>query len=324
MLLGATGTIGQSVAHTLVTDGYDVTCILRKMGRGSRAQHKPETSKLLLGTKVRFANFSDPASILNDGFCAQKYSVLISCMASRSGAPNDAWAVDFQAHVDALECARLAGVEHMILISALCVQKPKLAFQLAKLKFETFLINSGVPYTIVRPTAFFKSLSGQVERVRNGKPYLLFGDGQRTACKPISTRDLARYVVNCLEDRARLNSVLPIGGPGPPITPLEQGEELFKLANRPSRYRRVPIAVLNSIVNSLEALNRVVPTLDEKIEFARIVRYYATNSMLVINPTTGQYDAEATPSFGSDTLFDHYAKLINTGTSDDHGDHALF
>ena len=46
----------------------------------------------------------------------------------------------------------------------------------------------------MRPTAFFKSLSGQVERVRGGRPFLLFGDGTLTACKPISDADLAAGV----------------------------------------------------------------------------------------------------------------------------------
>jgi divinyl chlorophyllide a 8-vinyl-reductase len=52
-----------------------------------------------------------------------------------------------------------------VLLSAICVQKPELAFQHAKLAFERALIDSGLAYTIVRPTAFFKSLSGQVDRV---------------------------------------------------------------------------------------------------------------------------------------------------------------
>ena len=34
-------------------------------------------------------------------------------------------------------------------------------------------------YSIVRPTAFFKSGAGQVKQsCRSGKPYVMFGDGQ--------------------------------------------------------------------------------------------------------------------------------------------------
>jgi divinyl chlorophyllide a 8-vinyl-reductase len=62
----------------------------------------------------------------------------------------------------------------------------------------------------------------------------------------------------------------------------------------------------------------------DKAEFARIGRYYATQSMLLLNPQTGLYDADATPSFGRETLFDHYARLIRDGTRDDRGEHAVF
>jgi divinyl chlorophyllide a 8-vinyl-reductase len=61
----------------------------------------------------------------------------------------------------------------------------------------------------VRPTAFFKSLSGQIARVRAGKPFLLFGDGTLTACKPISDDDLGRFIAACLTDPEKANRVLP-------------------------------------------------------------------------------------------------------------------
>lgn len=52
-------------------------------------------------------------------------------MASRSGMPRDGWAVDHRAHLDMLDAARATGVSHMILLSAICVQKPLLAFEAA-------------------------------------------------------------------------------------------------------------------------------------------------------------------------------------------------
>ena len=57
------------------------------------------------------------------------------------------------------------------------MQKPLLGFQQAKLAFEAELQASALTWSIVRPTAFFKSLSGQIARVQAGKPFLLFGNG---------------------------------------------------------------------------------------------------------------------------------------------------
>lgn len=273
---------------------------------------------------MRFGEVSDPGSLAGDGFRGERFDVLVSCMASRTGAPKDAWAIDYQAHVNALAAAQKAGVAQMVLVSAICVQKPVLAFQHAKLAFEKRLIESGMTYTIVRPTAFFKSLSGQIERLKRGKPFLVFGDGTLTACKPISDRDLAVFAADCIEDGSRRNSILPIGGPGEAVTPRQQGEQLFALLKRAPRYRRVPLALLDGIIGVLGLLGRAVPALADKAELARIGRYYATESMLVLDPQTGLYDAARTPSTGTESLFDFYARLVNRGAAPERGDHAVF
>jgi divinyl chlorophyllide a 8-vinyl-reductase len=277
-----------------------------------------------VGAAVRFGHVTDPASLARDGFRGERFDTLVSCLASRTGAPSDAWAIDHEAQLNVLVAAKAAGVGHVVLLSAICVQKPLLAFQQAKLAFERALIGSGLDYTIVRPTAFFKSLSGQVARVRRGKPWLLFGDGALTACKPISDDDLACYLSECVEQEGRRNRVLPIGGPGQAINPKQQGEALFALLGRTPHFTHVPVALLDAIVWSLALLGRVVPSLKDKAELARIGRYYATESMLVLDPASGRYDAAATPSTGSDTLFDYYGRLLRGEAELERGDHAVF
>jgi divinyl chlorophyllide a 8-vinyl-reductase len=316
LVLGATGTIGKATVRALHARGHDVVCFVRP-GRD-------RTPGMLAGATVRFGEATDPASLARDGFCGERFDALVSCIASRNGAPKDAWAVDYQANAHALSAAKAAGVGHFVLLSAICVQKPLLAFQQAKLAFERELQDAGLTYSIVRPTAFFKSLSGQIARVRSGKPYLVFGDGKQTACKPISDADLGAYLAACIDDPARCNRVLPIGGPGPAITPREQGEMLFALLGREPRFALVPIAIMDAIIWTLSGLGALFPPLRDKAELARIGRYYATESMLVLDPKTGRYDADATPATGEDTLFDHYARLVAGDASDERGEHSVF
>ena len=274
--------------------------------------------------ELRLGDVRDPASLARDGFRGENFDALVSCLASRTGAPKDAWTIDHQAHMDALSSARQAGVLHVVLLSAICVQKPLLAFQQAKLAFEKALVESGINYSIVRPTAFFKSLSGQIERVKQGKPFLVFGDGTLTACKPISDDDLGAYIADCLDREDRRNRVLPIGGPGEAITPRQQGEHLFALLGRPPRFKQVPVGLLDAIIAVLGTAGRLLPALADKAELARIGRYYATESMLVLDPTTGRYDAAATPSTGTETLWDFYAGLVTGAKAPERGDHAVF
>ena len=325
-VLGATGTIGRAAVATLVAAGHDVTVFIRP--RSSLDATDVDAGSAALfgsnGVRVRVGNPLDPVSLTKQGFAHESFDVLLSCMASRHGSPEDAWAVDHAGHVTALAAARDAGVEHFILLSALCVQKPKLAFQRAKRAFEQHLIASGVRYSIVRPTAFFKSLSGQVERLRRGKPYLMFGDGRLTACKPISDRDLGRFLAQCIDDPNCWNKVLPIGGPGPAITPREQGELLFKALGKQPKFQRVPLWLLRGVIGGLAMLGTFLPGARAKAELARIGYYYASESMLIWDEQAQRYDADATPSFGEDTLADHFQALAERRVSIDLGEHAVF
>ena len=305
LLLGATGTIGRATAAALLARGHRVTAPVRP---GSAAP--PGCAAILA-----------PLPDWPDAIRAVNPDALISCLASRTGAPADAWAIDHAATVAAIDAAH---ARHVVLLSALCVQEPALAFQHAKLATESHLMASGTPYSIVRPTAFFKSLSGQLDRVRNGKPFLVFGDGRMTACKPISARDLAEYLVDCLSDPTRINRILPIGGAGPALAPLDQAAILSNLLGRDLPVRRVPVRLLDGIVAGLSVAGAVSPKLRAKTDLARIGRFYATRSMLVRNPETGHYDADATPETGADTLAQHYAALLDGTATDDRGDHAVF
>ena len=120
-----------------------------------------------------------------------------------------------------------AGIEHnakhFVLLSAICVKKPLLQFQLAKLKFEAALQGqSAMTYSIVRPTAFFKSVSGQLERLQKGEKFLMFQD--TTRANPIAESDLATYIIDCISDESRHDKILNLGGPDEAMTKLKQGE----------------------------------------------------------------------------------------------------
>jgi divinyl chlorophyllide a 8-vinyl-reductase len=317
-MLGATGTIGRATVAALLEQGHSVTCLIRPRTPDAPPPALPE------GVNIRYCDVTDPAALRDQGIRGDRFDVLVSCMASRTGAPDDAWRIDHRATVDAIEAAKGARAGHVVLLSAICVQRPVLEFQRAKLAAEQALVASGLTYCIVRPTAFFKSLSGQIKRLQAGKPFLLFGDGTLTACKPISDADLGRYLAECVTDPDRSNRILPIGGPGPAITPRDQGEMLFRLIGKPPRFRRVPVRMMDGIIATLDALGHLSPRFRAKAGLARIGRYYATESMLLLNPETGRYEATATPETGSDTLADHYARVLRGEVTVDLGDHAVF
>ncbi|MEL0252076.1 MAG: epimerase, partial [Novosphingobium sp.] len=99
---------------------------------------------------------------------------------------------------------------------------------------------------------------------------------------------------------------------------------LFALLGMTPRFRSVPLQLLDVIGATLRLAGKIIPALAAKAELARIGRYYASESMLVLDPVTGHYDAAATPSTGTETLIDHFQAVLEGRTIVDRGDHAVF
>lgn len=317
LVAGASGYIGRVVVRELLDRGYRVTCILRRPPARDDA--------LFADARLLFADLGRTGSLSLPALREEPPDAVMSCLATRTGGVADAWAVEYEANLQLLRTAQALGTKQFVLLSAICVQKPLLVFQKAKLAFEQELMRSGMTWSIVRPTAFFKSLAGQVARVQAGRPFMVFGNGELTACKPISEADLAHFLADCLATPEYCNRILPVAGPGPAITPRQQGEMLFRLCGRPPKFRQLPLGLFDVAINVLAGLSRLFPALADKAEFARIGRYYGSESMLLLDPETGRYEADATPSRGSDTLEDFYRRVLQQGLAGQElGKHKLF
>ncbi|CAL9108977.1 unnamed protein product [Musa acuminata var. zebrina] len=319
LVTGSTGYIGKFVVRELCRRGFNVVAVARERSGIRGRDDKARAAGQLAGATVCFADVTDPDALGRAlDALGRPVDAVVCCLASRGGGISDSWKVDYGASRNSLLAGRRLGASHFVLLSAICVQKPLLEFQRAKLKFEAELdeeaaADPGFTYSVVRPTAFFKSLGGQVETVKDGKPYVMFGDGRLCACKPISEADLAAFIADCVMDEDKACKILPIGGPGKALTPLEQGQLLFKLLGREPKFFKVPIEVMDFVIGVLDFLAKLFPSLEDAAEFGKIGRYYAAESMLVLDPETGEYSAEKTPSYGKDTLEEFFAKVIREG-----------
>lgn len=318
LLLGATGTIGRATARALRSAGHEVAVLVRRHPGRSPA----EVAAALPGVTLVWGDVAEPGAVAACLARVGPVRSVVSCLASRTGVAAEAQAIDHLAHRQALQAAQAAGVRQFVLLSAICLQRPRLAFQHAKLAFEAELRASAMDWVIVRPTAYFKSLSGQVERVRRGGAFRVFGDGTGTACRPISDADLAAYLVASLDDPSRQRRILPIGGPGPALTPLDQAMLLAELTGQSLRVKSVPVGLLDGIATLLDGIARCTPRLwraavEARAEYARIGRYYASESMLVWDAASQRYRDDLTPATGRDTLADHYRRLLAAAAPSD-------
>jgi divinyl chlorophyllide a 8-vinyl-reductase len=208
------------------------------------------------------------------------------------------------------------------MLSAFCCGKPELQFQHAKLKLEDEIKQaacSRLTYSIVRPTAYFKSLDGQVEAAKKGNPVLFFGPGT-CAANAISEDDLAVFLSECAVNPGRigmLNSMRNIGGPDvPPVTKLQQIQLIFDALGIPEEKRTtisIPVGIFQVFISLFSSIRFISQTLrlqdiarkcENAVELVRIVRYYATEPMVAIGENEVQ---------GEVFLRDHFCRIADRG-----------
>jgi len=312
VIAGATGYIGKSTVRDSVRQGYKTVALVR-----DKKKVESDEGKLLYGTFFEGADvvecdvcdpekltetFKDISSRYNGNIDA-----VVSCLASRSGIKKDAYAIDYQATLNCLESGRAVGARHFVLLSAFCVKNPWLQFQQAKLKFEAALqAQNDMTYSIVRPTAFFKSVSGQLEVIQSGAPFVMFGDGEVTRCNPISEADLATYLIDCISDKSRMNKVINLGGPDEPLTMKKQGEMLYAAIGKEPNFFYAPLWLFDVIIDSLQWVADTFKSekFENAAELGRIGKYYAVEDMLTTDPSE---------KFGTMTLQEHYNKIAVEG-----------
>ena len=174
----------------------------------------------------------------------------------------------------------------------------------------------------MRPMAFFKSITGQIQLMGEGKPYVMFGDGNLASCKPISEADLARFNAECITQEDKVNSSSPLGAQearSVQRTRLRDGDYcilpmtdmLFRITGQKPNYFPVPLALFDGIIGFLDLVARLVPKqFEDAAEFGRIGKYYAVESMLVWDPVKQVYVADASPEYGVDTLEAFFTKAV--------------
>ncbi len=283
LIVGATGYIGSAVVTEAVRQGYDVIAVARSLKKDSQFD----------GAEVVLADVSDPASIAKA--FNRKIDVVISCLACRSGMAKDFDDIDYKATLKILNAAKENGTDKFILLSAICVRKPDLPLQLAKLKMEDELMRSGIDYTIVRPTAYFWVFDSQTRMIEKGKPGYLIGTSYQASHNPIAKEDLAEFMVDSIVNSERKNRVFVIGGPEVPDNIVTYKDALlmvFESLGKEPKLVTVPAWVLKALISITGFIGIFFRKSGVLSEFLKITYYYMENDMRA-------------PGYGSRTIRQH-------------------
>ncbi|MBI5943380.1 MAG: NAD(P)H-binding protein [Chloroflexi bacterium] len=198
LVIGGTGMLGKPVAERLLKDGFTVRLLARNVDK----------AKSMLGKGYEFVNgdYEDADSLKSAMQGCDGVHVNIK------GGPSEA---DFE-RADHLgvkriaETAKAVGVGRVTLISAYAVsgEKADTPESRSKVRGETALKSSGVPYTIFRCTWFMETLPLFVQ----GKSISLIGN-QIHPLHWVAAEDYARMVSQSYQGDEALNKELYIFGP---------------------------------------------------------------------------------------------------------------
>ena len=170
--------------------------------------------------------------------------------------------------------------------------------------------DDGFDYVSVRPTAFFKSVSGQVEVVDGGGPFVYFdlGGDRNARCNPISEPDLASALLDQVADDSHKNTYWNLGGPDDGMSMKEQGAIIHSVLKKEGepKYISVPIGLFDVIINGLQWIGTTFNSekFDDAAELGRIGKYYAVEDMLTTEPSE---------KYGRTRLRQHYEYIAENG-----------
>lgn len=70
---------------------------------------------------------------------------------------------------------------------------------------------------------------------------------------------------------------------------------------------------MDFVIGVLDSVAKIFPSVGEAAEFGKTGRYYAAQSMLILDPATEQYSDKKTPSYVKHTLEDFFKKASREG-----------
>ena len=216
LVVGATGPVGL---------GGEICRLLRSEGRPTRALVRRTSdarrTEILrnMGVELVEGDLKDPESL--KAACRDVRGIISTASILVSRQPDDSVErVDGRGQRDLIDVAKASGVESFLYTSVSGGIWGAFPFRNAKREVEQHLRDSGLTYTILRPTFYMEVWLNPLGGFdfANARASI-YGDGTNKISW-LSFHDVARFALMCLDDQAAQNATFELGGPEA-LSPLE-------------------------------------------------------------------------------------------------------
>ena len=208
LVTGATGFLGRRVVQKLLEHNYQVRCLVHSPGR-ERIFPPGQVD-------VYYGDINSPEALASACRGVEQVVHLVGIIRERRGATYHQ--VNRVGVENVVAAARAGGsLRHLVLISALgAANDPAFPYLHSKWQGEQAVVNSGLPYTILRPSVIFgegdEFLNALAALVRLFPLVPVVGSG-RNRMQPIAAEDVAQCIVLSLSRPDLRGHILEIGGP---------------------------------------------------------------------------------------------------------------
>ncbi|MFQ5817505.1 MAG: SDR family oxidoreductase [Terriglobia bacterium] len=208
LLTGATGFVGSHMVEALRAAGQPVRCLVRS--REKATQQGLSAAERVEGDILRPETL--PAA------CAgiEKVIHLVGIILERGQQTFER--VHYQGTGNVVAAAKQAGVKRFVHMSALGARSdPRAtAYHRTKWKAEQEVINSGIPYVILRPAIIYGPRDGfvtqMVDMIEKAPVIPIVGTGEYPL-QPIFINNVCQAFVGALTNEKATNKILELGGP---------------------------------------------------------------------------------------------------------------
>jgi uncharacterized protein YbjT (DUF2867 family) len=239
LVAGATGFLGSEICRRLLEKGKPVRALVRTSADVAKVEALRNQ-----GAAIVYGDLRDRASL--DEACRNITSVISTATAILSTEPeNTLPATDQQGQINLVDAASAAGVSQFVYISYSANLDTDCALTTAKRAVEERLRQSGMTYTILRPSYFMEAwLSPAVGFDYPNAKATIYGEGNNKISW-ISLGDVAAFAVEALDNPAAHNATLELGGPEA-LSPLEVVQIFEEVSGKPFERQHVPEAALQA------------------------------------------------------------------------------
>lgn len=213
LVAGATGHLGIEVCRRLQTQGKAMRALVR-------ATSDPDKVAELrgLGAEIAIGDLRDRESL--DNACRGATAVISSASTVASQVGGTISTVDLEGQLSLVEAAQEAGVQQFVFVSFSGNMGSDSPLNRAKRQVEHRLIESGMTYTILRPSFFMEYFLTPL--IGFDYPHhraTIYGSGENKISW-IALGDVAESMTRSIDNPRAANAIVELGGPES-LSPLE-------------------------------------------------------------------------------------------------------